>query len=284
MKELKGRVAVVTGGASGIGHALAGAFGAAGMKVVLADIEVEALDNAVADLGRSGVEVIGIPTDVSQADSVDELAARAFETFGTAHVICNNAGVAAGGVTWELPAEIWEWVLGVDLWGVIHGIRAFVPRLVEQGEGHVVNTSSLAGLFSAPGMAPYGAAKHAVVGLSQTLRQDLQLAGSPVGVSVLCPTMTRSRMNESGRNWPARLGQMSADQLQSGHPTTRDSYRERMENQALDPDLIARATLEAVRAGEFWVLPVPGFEERAHRQLTEQLDATRSWRDPSDRG
>lgn len=174
VKELRGKVAVVTGGASGIGLALGTACAVEGMRVVLADIEAGALEQAAASL-PAGAEVEAVVCDVSDAAQVDALRDRALERFGAVHLVANNAGVSAGGPTWEHTLEDWEWVLGVNLWGVIHGVRTFTPLLIEQGEGHIVNTASMAGLISAPYMAAYTVSKHAVVALSETLFSDLHL-------------------------------------------------------------------------------------------------------------
>lgn len=254
MKELGGKVAVVTGGASGIGFAMARRFSARGAKVVLADVEAPALEAAASDLAAMGAEVLAVETDVSSPASVAELAERTFDRFGTAHVVCNNAGVGPGGVSWEIPEKVWEWVLSVDLLGVVHGIQAFVPRLVEQGEGHVVNTSSyVGGLFGAAGHGPYCAAKFGVIGASVALAGDLELAGSPVKVSVLCPGGTATRMNESGRNWPSRLGAPPSDGLFPGHPLHRQAF---MAPGVLrtDPLEVADAVVAAVEDGTFWVV------------------------------
>src|SRR5438309_12091723 len=205
MQDLKGKVAVVTGAASGIGFGLAERFSAEGMRVVMADIEEAALNDASKRLADTGATVLPVVTDVSKADSVDALAARTFEELGTAHVVCNNAGVATGGPMWTLTERDWAWVMGVNLWGVIHGVHAFVPRLAEQGEGHVVNTASIAGLTSAPMMGPYNVSKHGVVTLSETLVAELALHGSPVKVSVLCPGWVNTRINEADRNRPPEL-------------------------------------------------------------------------------
>ena len=194
MDELTGRVAVVTGGASGIGLAMAERFAAEGMRLAIADIEQDALDAAAKQLGDSGAEVLAVRTDVSQAEEVDELAARVRERFGGFHVVCNNAGVGGHGfLSWDGPVSEWQWVLGVNLWGVINGIRAFVPSLVEQNEGHVVNTASLAGLTTIPFMAPYSATKHAVLAISEALFHELAILGSGVKVSVLCPGFVKTR-------------------------------------------------------------------------------------------
>src|ERR1019366_5622775 len=169
MRELRGKVAVVTGAASGIGRAMAERFAREGMKLVLADVQEKALSEARDAIASGGVEAIAVPTDVSKWEQVDALAKRTFEAYGAAHVLCNNAGVGVGGVAWEMSGADWDWVVGVNQWSVVHGIRAFVPRMIAQGEGHVVNTASMAGLVTAPGMSVYCATKHAVVAISECL-------------------------------------------------------------------------------------------------------------------
>jgi NAD(P)-dependent dehydrogenase (short-subunit alcohol dehydrogenase family) len=261
MDELSGKVAVVTGGASGIGLAMAKRFATEGARIVLADVEADALGSAEEALRSLGAEVLAVETDVSSAAAVDELAAKTFERFGTAHVVCNNAGVGPGGVSWEIPEKVWEWVLSVDLVGVINGIRSFVPRLVEQQEGHVVNTSSyVGGLFGAAGHGPYCAAKFGVIGASIALAGDLALAKSPVKVSVLCPGGTATRMNESGRNWPSRLGPPPPGGLYPGHPSQR-AFFTGTRNFAKDPAEVADAVVSAIRDGRFWVVTDDHLEE-----------------------
>lgn len=263
MRELDGRVAVVTGGASGIGLALARRFAVAGMQIVLADVEGAALEAATRLLVDMGASVHAVLTDVSVEEEVHRLAAETFQHFGTAHVVCNNAGVGPGGVTWEVPTPVWQWVLGVDLWGVIYGIQAFVPRLVSQDEGHIVNTASIGGLIGGAGMGPYEAAKHAVVGLSQSLEHDLRLAKSNVHVTVVCPSITKTRMNESGRNWPERFGAPPESGLEPGHPLLRHLFGELMDSDvAGDPDFIADRVCDAIVESRFWVLTEEHPEER----------------------
>ena len=191
-----GKVAVVTGGASGIGFGLAEAFAAEGMKIVLADIEAAALAEAAEKLRAGGADVLDVVTDVSVEDQVIDLATNTYTHFGTAHIVCNNAGVGGGGgLMWEIPQSGWDWTFGVNFWGVLHGIRAFVPRLVEQERATSINTASIAGLKALPFMSPYTATKHAVVGISEALAFELAMTGSPVKVSVLCPGFIRTRLD-----------------------------------------------------------------------------------------
>jgi NAD(P)-dependent dehydrogenase (short-subunit alcohol dehydrogenase family) len=202
MQEFNGRVAVITGGASGIGFGLAAVFAGEGMKIALGDIEESALAEAVGKLQASGAEVIGVRTDVSDAEQVQALADATVDRFGAIHIACNNAGVGAGGLSWEAPLATWEWVFGANLWGVIHGVRSFVPVLMKQPEAHVVNTASIAGLVAGPFMGPYNASKHAVVALSETLHHEMALMAPHVKVSVLCPGWVQTRIGDSSRNRP----------------------------------------------------------------------------------
>jgi NAD(P)-dependent dehydrogenase (short-subunit alcohol dehydrogenase family) len=199
MKLDEGQAAVITGGASGIGLGLARAFAARGLSVVLADIDAATLDASVAEMRAGGAEVVGVPTDVRDAAQVDALREAALDAFGRVDVICNNAGVVASPLRplWEFSLDEWYWVLDINLRGVIHGLRSFVPHLVEQGHGHILNPSSLAGLATVPGIAPYTASKRAVVGLSETLHAELARQAPGVGVTVLCPAMVATRLGES---------------------------------------------------------------------------------------
>lgn len=251
--DLQGRVAVITGGASGIGRALAEECAAADMSVVIADVDASAVREAEEHLAEGGGRVRSIVVDVCDPAQVEALADEAIAAFGAVHLVCLNAGVAAGGVSWELDERAWQWVLDVNLWGTIHGIRSFVPRLLEQDEGHVLVTSSSGGLLGSPGMAAYSASKHAVIGVAESLRGDLDLAGSRVGVTVLCPGFTRTRMNDSGRNWPDRLGVQPKDDLAPGHPKMREAFMANMDTAACPRD-VARAALDAVRADQFWAV------------------------------
>jgi NAD(P)-dependent dehydrogenase (short-subunit alcohol dehydrogenase family) len=247
VQAFSGRVAVVTGGASGIGLALARRFAAEGMKVVVGDIEAPALDDALAMLQADGADALGVVTDVADAQQVQALADAALERFGAVHVVCNNAGVGSGGLSWEMPLSTWQWVLGVNLWGVVHGIRTFVPLLLRHGEGHVVNTASIAGLVSGPYMGPYNASKHAVVALSETLHHELALMGSNVKVSVLCPAWVNTRIADSARNRPAHL-RADAEPVDGA-----DVLRSVLQS-GMAPEAVADKVLDAIRAEEFWIM------------------------------
>jgi NAD(P)-dependent dehydrogenase (short-subunit alcohol dehydrogenase family) len=215
------------------------------MRVVVADVEAPALESAMADLGQPD-RTLAVVTDVSDAASVDALAAAAFDRFGPVHVLCNNAGVSTFGRSWKFRTEDWAWVLGVNLWGVIHGVRAFVPRMVEQGEGHVVNTSSMAGLTTQSGLAPYSASKHAVAAFSEALDLELREAGAGVGVSLLCPGFVRTRIGESERNRPD-------GRARSGIGTTVTGLLDA----GLDPADAAGIVVDAIREDRFWVFTHP---------------------------
>jgi NAD(P)-dependent dehydrogenase (short-subunit alcohol dehydrogenase family) len=249
VREFDGRVAVVTGGASGIGFALASAFAAEGMKVVLGDIEAPALDEAVGKLEASGAQVIGVVTDVSDGAQVQALADAAVARFGAIHIACNNAGVGAGGLSWEAPLSTWEWVLGVNLWGVVHGLRAFVPILMQQSQGYVVNTASIAGLVAGPFMAPYNASKHAVVAISETLHHEMAMMAPHVKVSVLCPGWVRTRIADSARNRPDE----SAEDVAG--VSVLSELLHTLIDKGMSSDEVAGKVLAAIRAEQFWILP-----------------------------
>ncbi len=206
MQLRAGDVAVVTGASSGIGLALAERFARSGLHLVLADVNEDGLVSASERITALGVEALTVPTDVSDEAAVQALATATFDRFGAAQVICNNAGVTTMADPWFGPRSAWQWVLGVNLWGVIHGVRAFLPALIEQGEGHMVNTASMAGLI--PGLSPaYDAAKHAVVAITEDLYSMLTAMGLPIGVSVLCPGWVRTQIFDAERNWPEALGE-----------------------------------------------------------------------------
>ncbi len=254
MADLAGKVAVVTGAASGIGYAMAEKWVNHGMEVVLADIEEDALEDAADKLGERG-KVIAVPTDVSLAESVDELRRQA-EAFGQVRVLCNNAGVGGVGVfpAWEKAASEWQWVLGVNLWGVINGICAFMPGMLQRDEGHVVNTASAAGLLPFAFAAPYAASKHAVVGISLSMHQELATLGSHVHVSVLCPGMVRTRIGDSARNWLDRLGSMPEKRNDEMSQMAETIMRSLIEG-GIEPAEVAQQVFTAVQEERFWVLP-----------------------------
>jgi NAD(P)-dependent dehydrogenase (short-subunit alcohol dehydrogenase family) len=249
MQELSGKVAVVTGAASGIGRALAEHFASVGMRLVLADVEEAPLAGVAAALREAGSEVESAVVDVREAREVDALAERCAARFGGAHVLCNNAGVAAGGPVWEVEDDDWRWILGVNLVGVIHGIRAFVPRMIASGEeGHVVNTASIAGLVCPAFLGPYNVTKHAVVALSETLLADLAANGAKIGVSVLCPGWVKTRIHEADRNKPG-----AADEPAD---PAREALREVIAGfiaGGISPEPVAAAVAEAIRENRFWI-------------------------------
>jgi NAD(P)-dependent dehydrogenase (short-subunit alcohol dehydrogenase family) len=254
MQELEGKVAVVTGGASGIGLALAEAFAGEGMALVLADIETGALEEAAGKLAATGTDVLAVPTDVRHYEAVEALADAAFERFGAVHVLCNNAGVVTGGAAWEVSAERFRWVVEVNLLGVAHGIRAFVPRMLDQAEGHIVNTASAAGLITGPGMGSYFATKHGVVALSEALANDLFMAGhTTIGVSVLCPEFVRTRIHEAERNLPPGVAPAPDDDEATA--AGRAMFASMVADGGIEPSVVARAVVDAVVANRFYVLP-----------------------------
>jgi NAD(P)-dependent dehydrogenase (short-subunit alcohol dehydrogenase family) len=243
METLKDRVAVVTGGASGIGRALCLAFARAGARVVVADLDEASMAETVRGVEQAGSQAIAVRTDVSQRAAVDALADAAFATWGAVHVLCNNAGIALWGPTHTATQEDWEWAIGVNLWGVIHGVAAFVPRMVAQGQGgHVVNTASMAGLIASEGLGVYNTTKYAVVGLSETLQKDLRRYG--IGVSVLCPMGVKTRIRESDRSRPARLARTASEKGEAVELIGR----------YLDPDQVAGMVLRAVRGNQLYVI------------------------------
>ena len=224
MEELAGRVAVVTGAASGLGRAMAVRFAGEGMRLALADIEAEPLRALEQELADRGCDVVADVVDVSRAEDIDRLATVAFERFGAVHVLCNNAGVVKRARSWALTLDDWRWVLGVDLWSVIHAVRAFVPRMLELGEpGHLVNTASMAGLLPIPNLAAYSVAKSGVVALSEALQLDFDAEGAQIGVSVLCPGFIPTRITESERNRPDELGDDGVGPAGRPHDGRRDA-------------------------------------------------------------
>jgi NAD(P)-dependent dehydrogenase (short-subunit alcohol dehydrogenase family) len=256
--DLRGKTSVVTGGASGIGRALALRFAREGANVVVADLDDGGMECVAAEARGLGVKALTVRTDVSELAQVQALAARSFETFGAVHVLCNNAGVAAWGGLESATHRDWQWVLGVNLWGVIHGVEAFVPRMIARGEpAHIVNTASMAGLVASKGLGVYNTSKYAVVGLSETLAKDLK--AYRIGVSVLCPMGVQTRIRESERNRPAALRN---ERTSGGEPVE-------LIGRYLGPEAVADMVLDAIRRNELYVIThdeaLPSLQRRAER-------------------
>ncbi len=255
MRQLAGKTAFVTGGASGIGFALGAAFAQAGMKVMLADVETDALAEAVKGLHEFGPNVRGVACDVADPVSVERAAKASYQAFGNVHVVCNNAGVAAAGGIDNISLDNWRWVLDVNLMGVLHGIRSFLPHIRAHGEGgHIVNTASMAGMNSGLGFSPYVASKFAVVGISEGLATQLKPLG--IGVTVLCPGFVRTRIDESGRNRPERYGATQTPDPASPAGLLLAQIAERLQA-GLDPSDVAARVLAAIREDELYVFTHP---------------------------
>jgi NAD(P)-dependent dehydrogenase (short-subunit alcohol dehydrogenase family) len=271
MRELAGKTAFVTGGASGIGLALGRTLAQAGMKVMLADIETEALVAAVKSLHNLGPDVRGVTCDVTDPVSVERAANAAYEAFGNVHVVCNNAGVGAGSGIDNISLDSWRWVLDVNLIGVLHGIRTFLPHIRAHREGgHIVNTASMAGMISGLGFSPYAASKFAVVAMSEGLATQLKPLG--IGVSVLCPGFVRTRISESGRNRPARYGpaQMPDPATPSGALAAELAALVRA---GLDPSDVAARVLTAIREDELYVFTHPQFRAELEERFAAIMAA-----------
>ena len=264
MEDLKGKTAFITGGASGLGLAMAHAFGEAGMQVMLADIEQDALDKAVADLEERQFRVSGVLCDVAVRQSIEEAAAKTVEAFGKVHVVCNNAGVGAGGPIDQVRHADWDWILAVNLMGVVYGMETFLPLIRSHGEGGTfVNTASMAGMISPPGMEPYSATKFAVVAMSEGWAG--QLAPENINVAVLCPGFVKTRINQSGRTRQAQFGGPVDSPVAADSPV----------NSGIDPERVGRRVLEAVRAKERYIFTHPdmkGFVEARFAGIMAAFD------------
>jgi NAD(P)-dependent dehydrogenase (short-subunit alcohol dehydrogenase family) len=269
MKELKGKVAAVTGAASGLGRSMALAFAAEGMDVALADVDPEGLLETQKALGGYGVRTTKLRVDVSKAEDVEAFAERTVKELKAVHVVCNNAGVSPLGALWENTVADWQWILGVNLWGVIHGVRAFTPRLIAQNEGHIVNTASVAGLISPPGSGAYNVTKHAVVTLSESLYHDLRERGSGVGVSVLCPAYVPTRITDSERNRPRDLplSEKSAATL-----AREAMLRKAVTSGKVSADQVAQAVVAAVKEERFYILTHPRIKGAIRARMEDILD------------
>jgi len=269
MKDLRGRVAVVTGASTGIGRAIASAFLREGMRVVIASQNEARLAEAADALREQGGALLAVPTDVSDRAAVERLAEATLAEFGAVHVLVNNAGVWAPGYAWEISPRDWEWVVGVNFWGTVYGIQVFLPHLLSAGEGHVVNVSSVGGLMTAPVHSPYSATKHAIVGLSKGLRADLRLKGVPVGVTLVCPGMVKtnimSQLETTGPGGKPRAPQELAPEVQAMWNAIGSAT-----DAGIPADEVGPMVVDAIRSDRFWLLPngeqfIPVFEQ----ELTE---------------
>jgi NAD(P)-dependent dehydrogenase (short-subunit alcohol dehydrogenase family) len=269
MKEFKDKVAVITGSASGIGRALADRCAQEGMNVVLADVEVEALTKTEDSMKAAGASVLAVRTDVSQAADVEALAERTLEAFGAVHLLCNNAGVAMEAPIWESALAEWEWVMGVNLWGVIHGVRVFVPIMLAQDtECHIVNTASMAGVITGPGLGVYKVTKHGVVALSETLYHELAERKAKVTVSVLCPGVVNTRILESARNRPRHLSATEPPGPAAGGLW--EALRQ-LVPAGMPPVQVADAVFEALRKDQFYILTHPEGKEAVRTRMEDIL-------------
>ncbi len=274
MKQFTDRVAVVTGGASGLGRAMAWRFAREGMKIVLADIEQTTLDTTLEEFQEAGHEAIAVQGDVSRAADVESLAEQTLAAFGAVHIVCNNAGVAPGGLVWEHTVKDWEWAMGPNVWGVIHGVRVFTPILLKQNtEAHIVNTASVAGLLSLPGMGLYCVTKHAVVTLTECLHHDLVENSDKVRCSVLCPAYVPTGIADSERNRPAHLRD---DRPKSEQELRREEgLRRAVESGRITAEEVADAVFNAIRDKRFYILThqriKPAIETRMQDILLERL-------------
>lgn len=281
MKVFKDRVAVITGGASGFGREFAIIGARLGMKLVLADVQQDALDKTKAELEAQGAQVLAMRCDVRHAEEVQALADATMEKFGAVHLVFNNAGVGSGGLVWENTQADWDWVIGVNLWGVIHGVRIFTNLMLEcakknpQFEGHIVNTASMAGLLNAPTMGVYNVSKHAVVSLSESLYQDLKLVEAPIGASVLCPYFVPTGISQSHRNRP--------DDVPGSAPTASQRAAQAMSDKAVNSgkvtaEEVAENTFKAIADEQFYIFSHPG----ALGNVQERMEDIVLQRNPGD--
>ena len=281
IKDFAGKTAVLTGAGSGFGLECARIGARLGMRLVLADVQQDALDRAAAEMQAAGAQVLAQQVDVSDATQMEHLAQRVQERFGAPHFVFNNAGVGAGGLIWENTVQDWRWVLGVNLWGVIHGVRLFTPMMLEAAQkdpsyrGHIVNTASMAGLLNPPNMGVYNVSKHAVVSLSETLYQDLSLVTDQVGASVLCPFFVPTGIQHSERNRPGELA--------AAQPTRSQLIGQAMTDKAVGSGKVtaaevAQLVFDAVAAGQFYIYSHP----KAIASVQTRLEDVMQARNPTD--
>ncbi len=262
MQQFRDKVAVITGAGSGIGRGIAARCAREGMKVVVADIELAALARTEADLRREGATVLCVQTDVSKVAEVEQLAEKTLEAFGAVHLLVNNAGVGGGTTVWESTLADWEWTLGVDLWGVIYGVKVFTPLMLAQGtECHIVNVGSVAGLFASPGLGPYKVAKHGVVSLSETLYYELAQRGAQVGVSVLCPGFVKTGIMDSERNRPAALQNEPRAAVRTPEAEQEHAALSAAVASGMAIEQVADAVFAAVAARQLYILTHSDFDD-----------------------
>jgi len=273
LKEFEGKVAVVTGAASGIGTGLARQCAANGMRVVLADVDEEGLSNLAQELESGGSEVCALPTDVRQAESVEALATATLDRFGSVHLVFNNAGVLMSGCAWERTDDDWRWVFAVNFFGVVHGIRTFVPLLLDQGEpAHLVNTASVGGLMVGPYLSPYIVSKHAVVALTESVYHELAALGTPVGVSVLCPGPIATGITDSERIRPD--DRPDTRPLGSEAERTYDTLLTAGIAAGMDPGEVGEIVFDALRADRFWIYTHPVYTEAIQGRMESILSGS----------
>lgn len=274
MRELKGKIAVVTGAGSGIGRELVVACAREGMNVMLADIDEKGMRETLMAIAQLGVRAESMRCDVAKPGDLDALAARAWERFGAVHLVFNNAGVAVAGPVWAATLEDWKWTLDINLMGVVHGVRSFVPRMLADGyEGHIVNTASVAGLVNIPGSAVYCVSKHGVVSLSECLHHDLRVAKASIGVSVLCPAYVNTGIGDSQRNRPVDLA--ATNPLAAPYE---EAVRQALLHGKLTAADVGRATLDAVKAGRFYIITHEKIKGAIETRMRDILDG----RSPTD--
>jgi NAD(P)-dependent dehydrogenase (short-subunit alcohol dehydrogenase family) len=276
MKELKGKVAAVTGAASGLGRSMALAFAAEGMDVALADVDQANLGPVEEAVQAKGARAITLRVDVSKPEQVDAFRDQTLARLGAIHVVCNNAGVSPLGAVWENTSTDWQWILGVNLWGVINGVRAFTPYLIAQNEGHIVNTASVSGLIAPPGSGAYNATKHAVVALSETLYHDLRERNSAVGVSVLCPAYVPTGIVDSERSRPDEL-RNPPHELSASARAREAMLRKAVTSGKISADQVAQAVVGAVKDDRFYILTHP----RIKAAIRARMEAILEERAPS---
>jgi NAD(P)-dependent dehydrogenase (short-subunit alcohol dehydrogenase family) len=273
MKEFKGKVAVITGAASGIGRGIAEHCVKKEMKVVLADIEEAALRETEQVLKAKGATALAIRTDVSKAGDIETLARKTLDAFGAVHLLFNNAGVQTRKTIWESTLADWEWVINVNLWGVIHGVRVFVPiMLQQQTECHIVNTASAVGLTSGAGTATYRVTKHGVVGLSETLYLELKQRGSQIGVSILYPSFVRSRLNEAERNRPAELRNPPSKYPPTPEEQALERFFQEMNESGMTTERFAEQVFKAIQQDKFYILTHPEVNALIQRRMEDILE------------